>query len=323
MERNGMIWVYMGPREIPPPFPEFEYNTSPPEMCFSPQFHFYDCNWFAALEGDIDSSHINYLHSRLTPEPVPVEEAGGTGIYMLDRTPYILPHATEYGAVYAGKRRWDENGNYYYRITQFCVPFFTMVGGNSNPDSTGFQAWVPLDDEHTVQVSLRCSLRNTVPESVRTAPRDPYARLGGYLPETSDPLTRWRPPATRENDYLINHEIQRTKMFSGIPNDGKTQDFAVMESMGHLYDRRQEHLGSLDSMIILTRRTLIAAAKKLRDDGQVHPTVDNPRLFRVRSAAVVLPEGVDWFQATAEQRQSDAGLELAYVPSDMTKASSA
>jgi hypothetical protein len=38
---------------------------------------------------------------------------------------------------------------------------------------------------------------------------------------------------------------------------------------------------------------------------------------------VVLPEGVDWFQATAEQRQSDAGLELAYVPSDMTKASSA
>ena len=65
-EVNGMVWTYMGPREVPPPLPEFEYNTAPEEMVQHPRFVFYDCNWMQSMEGDIDSSHIDYLHSRLT-----------------------------------------------------------------------------------------------------------------------------------------------------------------------------------------------------------------------------------------------------------------
>src|ERR1041384_3652088 len=29
VERNGMIWTYMGSRAAPPPLPEFEFNTAP------------------------------------------------------------------------------------------------------------------------------------------------------------------------------------------------------------------------------------------------------------------------------------------------------
>src|SRR6266542_439107 len=68
IERNGMIWTYMGPREVPPPLPEFEFNTSPAEMCYHPGMVVYECNWMQSMEGDIDSSHIDYLHSRLTPD---------------------------------------------------------------------------------------------------------------------------------------------------------------------------------------------------------------------------------------------------------------
>ena len=47
------------------------------------------------------------------------------------------------------------------------------------------------------------------------------------------------------NDYLLDREIQRTTSYTGIwsVND---QDRSVQESMGPIYDRRKEHLGSSD-----------------------------------------------------------------------------
>src|SRR5262252_3094477 len=33
---NHMVWIYMGPREVPPPFPRFEVNLLPPENCTQP-----------------------------------------------------------------------------------------------------------------------------------------------------------------------------------------------------------------------------------------------------------------------------------------------
>jgi len=109
---------------------------------------------------------------------------------------------------------------------------------------------------------------------------------------------------------MIDYEHQRTLTFSGIPREGKLQDMAVMESMGHIYDRTMEHLGRLDTMIIAVRRALLAAAKALRDEGSVPATVDSPKLYRVRSVEIMLREGVDWFEATEEHRSTDSGLRL-------------
>ena len=311
-EVNGMIWTYMGPRAVPPPMPDLEFNTAAPEMCVHPQFVFYDCNWMQSLEGDIDSSHIDYLHSRLTAEPIADGLVGGGSFYGFARPDYeaprLLAYPMDYGLVYAGQRKWDDQGNYWYRITQFCMPFYTMVA--SGGPSVGFQAWIPVDDDHTVQISFRINLKEPV-DAERRAPSDPYTRIGGYLPSTSDPLTRWRSPARAANDYMIDYDIQRTKMFSGIPREGKLQDMAVMESMGHIYDRTDEHLGRLDTMIIAVRRALIAAAKAHQETGAVHATVDRPELYRVRPVEIMLKEGVDWFEATEEHRSTDSGVRIA------------
>jgi phthalate 4,5-dioxygenase len=169
---------------------------------------------------------------------------------------------------------------------------------------------VPLDDDHTVQISFRCSLREPVKDEQRQSLSDPYMRLGGYLPSTSEPMTRWRSPANRHNDYLISYENQRTVMFSGIPREGKLQDIAVMESMGYIGDRPKEHLGRSDTMIIVVRRTLLDAAKELQNEGKVHATVDNPKLYRVRSAEVLLPTEMDWFEATEPNRRADGGVRI-------------
>lgn len=310
IERNGMVWTYMGTRSTPPELPGFEFNDAAPEACYHPGFVFYDCNWVQSMEGDVDSSHIDYLHSRLTPDAPPESQVGfGQAMWNKDRTPNLLPVPTEYGAVYAAQRQWDDAGTQHYRIAQFLMPFYTIIPG-SGP-TVAFNAWVPLDDDHTVQISFRSSIRGAIDPALSSRLDDPYTRLGGYLPATSDPMTRWRSPANRHNDYLISYENQRTVMFTGIPREGKLQDIAVMESMGYIGNRVKEHLGRSDSMIILVRRTLVNAAKAHMTSGEVHKTVDNPALYKVRSAEVLLPKSVDWFEGTESHRRVDGGVRIA------------
>ena len=82
------------------------------------------------------------------------------------------------------------------------------------------------------------------------------------------------------------------------------QDQAVTESMGPIYDRTEEHLGSSDQMVIRTRKRLIDAARALRERGLVPPGVDRPEIYGVRSGGVVLPRGADWLAATQELRKA-------------------
>src|SRR5215813_8896344 len=64
-EVNGVVWTYMGPRTVPPPFPTFEINTLPAEQVYPPMMMLEECNWVQALEGDIDSSHIDWVHGKV------------------------------------------------------------------------------------------------------------------------------------------------------------------------------------------------------------------------------------------------------------------
>ena len=63
---NGVIWAYMGPRaRRRRRFPTFEINTLPAEQVYPPLMMLEECNWMQALEGDIDSSHIDFVHAKL------------------------------------------------------------------------------------------------------------------------------------------------------------------------------------------------------------------------------------------------------------------
>jgi len=87
------------------------------------------------------------------------------------------------------------------------------------------------------------------------------------LPNTSDWYGRFRLAANAANDYGIDREVQRrnagTNGFTGINGIG-LQDQCVTESMGPIYDRSNERLGTSDSMIIRVRRRLLNAARALQ-----------------------------------------------------------
>jgi hypothetical protein len=91
---------------------------------------------------------------------------------------------------------------------------------------------------------------------------------------------------------------------------------AMTETMGPIYTRDREHLGRTDSMIIRARRRWIAAAKVLRDEGIVPPTVDDPKLYRQRSGECILPRSVDWCEGSAHLREVWTAGEPEVVPEE-------
>src|SRR2546422_691686 len=222
VERNNLVWTYMGPREVPPPLPDIEPNLMATEEVVI-QKALRDCNWFQGLEGDIDTSHLGFLHlGAVKPEDT---KPGSFDYYLVkDRAPRYAVVDTEIGTSY-GCYRPAEPETYYWRVAHFLFPFYTM-------SPTGI---------------------------------------------------------------------------AGIHQ----QDQAITESMGPIYDRTQEHLGTSDAMVIRTRRRAINAAKALRDTGDVPPGVDDPKLYRCRSGGVILPRAADWLDATKELRQVFVGDERA------------
>src|SRR5437016_1578931 len=73
-EAGGMIWAYLGPASPPPPMPHLEWTLLPDAHSFASK-RVQECNWFQAMEGGIDSSHISFLHAPLDPGDAEVTRA--------------------------------------------------------------------------------------------------------------------------------------------------------------------------------------------------------------------------------------------------------
>ncbi|HTE84901.1 MAG TPA: Rieske 2Fe-2S domain-containing protein, partial [Dehalococcoidia bacterium] len=60
VDRGGVIWAYMGPKELQPELPELEWARVPAgHRAISKQYQIN--NWAQAVEGGIDSSHVSFL----------------------------------------------------------------------------------------------------------------------------------------------------------------------------------------------------------------------------------------------------------------------
>jgi len=125
-----------------------------------------------------------------------------------------------------------------------------------------------------------------------------HAAADDYLPPTSAPGGAFHAMANRSNDYLLDRELQRTRVFTGIVGVW-TQDVAVQEIMGGIVDRTKEHLGTSDGGIMAARLYALAAARAMQDHGTPPPGSRNPAAFRVRPAALVLPRETPWVDGSA------------------------
>jgi len=297
VERGGFVWTYMGSRQTPPPLPDLEATQLPVEQTVAFAYQ-RECNWLQGMEGDIDTAHIGFLHfgSDSADDAVP-----GTFRYytLKDRAPRYAVLDTPYGAMY-GAYRPAGPGQQYWRIAQFLFPFWTMPPTGLLGAKYVARGWVPMDDEHMLMfMAIPAQIQHS---RVLLGPKGPVAPE--LLPNTTGWHGRFRLAACEDNDYLMDRDAQeRDDEYSGIGGI-HLQDQAITESMGPIFDRSQEHLGSSDAMVIRVRRLLLKAARALADDGTVPPGVDDPAAYAVRSGGVLLDDGADWVAATASLREA-------------------
>lgn len=278
VERGGILWAYMGPPAEQPPLPEWEFAMMPADHRFVSK-RLQESNWLQAMEGGINSSHVSFLHSgELNSDPLFKGSKGNE--YNLGDTKPVFQVVESPGGLYIGARRNAENGNYYWRITQWVMPAFTMIPPRAEHPVHG-HFWVPIDDENCWAWSFEYKVKRPLKEQERKAMEEGQGIHVKYTAGT------FRPLANKQNDYLINRRAQkRGETFSGVEGIGM-QDASLQESMGPVVDRTKENLVSTDNGIIMARHGMLRALKAM-EKGETPPGISREHQL-VRSAALVLP----------------------------------
>ncbi len=286
-EQGKVIWTYMGPPAKRPPPPGLEWVRAEVGRCHVSKT-LEECNYLQGIEGGVDSGHSSFLHRRFDDGYA----TRTTEAFRAKATaPKLEVEPTDYGYRYASIRRLGDEGKSYVRVYQFIMPFHQMrayEGYVGRPVIQGHM-WVPIDDEsHWVY--------NWIYTKDGAPLTEEEVHLEGVVTGRGpdDLLPGFRLKKNKSNDYMIDRENQRTRTFTGIEGVN-TQDMAIQESMGPIYDRSHEHLGSSDTAVIAMRRLLIQAAQDVaagRDPLGADGASDG-----VRPAEMLLSEKAPWSDA--------------------------
>ena len=150
-ECNGLIWVFMGDQENVPELPPIE-ATLVPEDKMNINFQYRECNWLQAVEGELDTSHLGFLHFG-TVGTEHFVEGDPNSHTVTNRAPEYATNDTDYGFMY-GAHRDAEDGAKYWRVAHFLFPCWTMPPLNPLEIDFAVRAYVPMDDENTMMVVM-------------------------------------------------------------------------------------------------------------------------------------------------------------------------
>lgn len=301
---GDILWTHMGDKDNRPPKPTWEFATVPADQTYTSK-RWQECNWLQAMEGGIDSSHVSFLHSgSLKTDPL-FRGAKGNKYNQNDKKP-VFEVVEADGGLLIGARRMAEEGHYYWRVTPWIMPSFTMVPPRGDHPMHG-HFWIPIDDYNCWAWSFDYHPTRALTAEERQAMVDGYGVHNQYESPGS-----FRPRQNKDNDYLMDREAQkRGETYSGVWGIAM-QDASLQESMGPIVDRTKENLVSTDNGIIMARHRLRKAAVALRDKG-VLPPGRTPEHQQVRSAARVLPPDQPFKDAMKEDLTVRPGIKQTSV----------
>ncbi len=301
-EYGGLIWAYMGPPGRLPELPKLEWARVPESHRYVSK-RFQETNYLQAIEGGIDSSHSNFLHATVDAFRVTdsyVEKVKNSSnlrakYHLMDKAPRFTVKKTDYGLVIAVCRNARED-TYYWRITPFLLPSYTMI-----PSQKGFSmhghCWVPRDD----QTCWVWTVSWNPDEPLSQEDRDAIAKET-FVHANVDPVT-FRPVRNKDNNYGIDREKQRTANMTGI-HGFASQDQAIQESMGPIVDRTRERLGTSDTAIIAMRRLLLQEIHALQQGQEPH-AAQHGELYWVRSCSLLLNRLVEFEEGARELMKAE------------------
>ena len=294
VERGGVIWAYLGPPELQPSAPDYQWCAVPDSHCYVSK-RVQECNYLQAMEGGLDSIHSTFLHRYSVGEdPLLKRDAESAVMLKADPHPKFIPTQSP-GGLHISTRRNVGDDRFYWRVTQWLMPCFNLFPPyGDNP--CGGHAWVPIDDEHCWTFSIDYHQHRPLNATELEACHD---GKGIHVKVIENSFV---PQANIHNMYFMDRRAQQEKKtFSGVMTIG-IQDAAVQESMGAIEDRSRENLVSTDNGIIMTRNRLLQVAKDVAS-GKTPPGLDTATQ-RVRAISMVAPRSQGFSEALAAHEAS-------------------
>ena len=301
-EQVGVIFTYMGPGE-PPLFPNYEFLTVPDERLFATKL-FHGCNYLQANEGNIDLSHLSFLHYSRANRGVggvvggpllPAQDKVSGGGAAPGQETYFA-ELTGFG-VRSAKIREDLGAEQYHiYLTEFVLPNMTAFPGN-------FRGWVghgvhwhvPIDDTHHWKFVFQFR-------------RDKAVDKDQFRRELADMTPDYKALINKSNRYFQDRDLMMEESYIGIGRrprgdfNFQLQDLHVTEGQGPIQDRTQERLAAGDRAVVAARTVLLKAIRDVQKGLEPPNVIRDPQKNRFRILAFngVVPKEKHWKEKAKE-----------------------
>lgn len=175
LERDGLVFAYMGPPENKPPFPEYDAFEKPDDTRLVPFSNVFPCNWLQALDNIADQVHTSLLHNVLflyggtPPAGVDWEKFHFANLSAMPVMDYMEVRNGTAMTFIASRRVDDEK--VFFRIQDCIVPnmtehayLFENAAGRRLFHRVHMARWyVPVDDTHSIIFGWRMFGRSIDP----------------------------------------------------------------------------------------------------------------------------------------------------------------
>lgn len=287
VEKSGLIWSYIGPKEHQPPFRTFAADEVPAENRYVLRIDI-KANYLQLWEGGLDSSHVSTLHTNQARRSWAVERGAGVELTnwtpMDDTSPDFEVEDTPFGYHYAATRKLpptranDRFRN--VRITPAILPTGRIIKG----PVADFLVWeTPADDYSS---STYITVYGPEPADKEWI----FSTLGlndARFWTEDDPEYK----GSWENDFFQDRDSMDLN-WSGL-NGIEQEDAAIGLSYGPIFDRTKEHLVAADLAVVRIRRRLLEVAQTVKAGGTALGAF-LPDLTAVAAPDVDVPLGTDW-----------------------------
>ena len=278
VDRGGIVWVWLGKGDTPPPFPALPFIDLPQRQRSVTSVEV-PTNWVQGVEASMDSSHVSFLHESTT------QLSAGPGNQRQNmntaRAPRLEFEDRPYGYRYAALRTMPDE-KVYARVNNFVMPWYGIICPPHPMGPTTVFFSTPVDDTTHRAWFVHYNAHRDLGMTNMSASPDVW---------NFPPL----PPGDARDNWGQNRDIMKRGHFSGFPQHLGTEDFAMFISQGPIHDRTDEHLCSADGAVVRVRQLLLRAAREFMN-GQAPTLAHHPELdySRIHSIGAVIEPDQDW-----------------------------
>ncbi len=259
VERSGLIWAYIGPKEHQPPFRTFAADNVDPENRLVIRINM-KANYLQLWEGGVDSSHVSVLHTNQARKSWGAERGADVDVTkwspMDDAAPVFEAEDTPFGYHYAATRKLppdranEELRN--VRITPAIFPTGRIIRG----PVMDFLVWETPDDDCSTSTYI------TIYSDQKIDKDWAYGVLGIDDPRIwNEADCQYK--GTWENDFFQDRDSMDIN-WSGLKGL-EQEDAAIGLSYGPIFDRTNENLVTADLAVVRLRRRILEASQMVKE----------------------------------------------------------